>query len=153
MKNYDKNGNGQLEKDEWSEMKKEYWAADKDHDGIITLDELAEFMAADSGSGPRQSSGVAMASSAVANSAGAAGNSGKPRFRPLTPTERLSKEKDIPSWFITADADGDGVVSMSDFIKTKGDTEAAAQEFAKWDLNNDGVITPQEVLKVQQKKK
>ena len=71
MKQYDKNGNGQLEKEEWMEMKPEYRAADKNHDGIITLDELTEFLAADSGSGPRQSSGVAVASTAGPNNAAA----------------------------------------------------------------------------------
>ena len=121
IKEYDKNGNGQLEKDEWSQMKEKYWAADKNHDGIITVDELIEFQIADSGSGPRQSSGVAVASSAGANIAAAPGNTGKPKFRSPTPTERLPK--DIPSWFITADTTGDGVVTMSEYIKVNGDTE------------------------------
>lgn len=149
MKQYDKNGNGQLEKEEWMEMKPEYRAADKDHNGIITLDELTEFLAADSGSGPRQSSGVAVASSAGANNA-AAGNAGKSKFHSPTPIERLPK--DIPSWFITADKDGDGAVTMSEYIKVKGDTEAAAKEFAQYDLNNDGVITPQEAMKAPKQK-
>jgi len=71
MKQYDKNGNGQLEKEEWMEMKSEYRAADRDRNGIITLDELTAFLAADSGSGPRQSTSVAVASNAGANNAGA----------------------------------------------------------------------------------
>ena len=41
---------------------------------------------------------------------------------------------------------------MSEFIKVKGDTEAAAKEFAQCDLNNDGVITPQEAMKASKKK-
>jgi hypothetical protein len=152
IKEYDKNSNGQLEKDEWSQMKEKYWAADKNHDAIITVDELIEFQIADSWSGPRQSSGVAIASSAGLNSA-APGNSGKPRLHPLTPTERLQKDmKDIPSWFITTDTSGDGVVTMSEYIKVKGDTVAAAKEFAQFDLNNDGVITPQEAMKASKKK-
>ena len=146
---YDKNGDGQLQKEEWAEMKEKYKAADKNHDSIITIDELTEFMIADSGSGPIQSTGVAVATTAGANNA-AAGSAGKSKFHSPTPTERLPK--DIPSWFITADKDGDGVVSMSDFIKVKGDTEAAAKEFAQYDLNNDGVITPQEALKAPKKK-
>ena len=155
MKQYDKNGNGQLEKEEWMEMKPEYRAADKNGDGIITLDELTAFLAADSGSGPRQSSSAAVASNAGANNAGAnnaaaPGNAGKSKFRSPTPTERLPK--DIPSWFITADKDGDGVVTMSEYIKVKGDTDAAAKEFAQYDLNDDGVITPQEAMKASKKK-
>jgi Ca2+-binding EF-hand superfamily protein len=148
LKMYDKNGDGVLQKEEWSEMKEKYKAADKNHDGNITIDELTEFMIVDSGSGPSQSSGVAVASSAGASFA-AAGNAGKLKFRSPTPTERLPK--DIPSWFITADTSGDGMVTMSGFIKVKGDTEAAAKEFTQYDLNNDGVITPREALKAAKK--
>jgi Ca2+-binding EF-hand superfamily protein len=149
MKQYDKNGNGQLEKEEWSEMKPEYRAADKNHNDVITLEELTDFLAADSGSGPRQSSSVAVATSAGASNAVGV-NAGKSKFRLPTPTERLPK--DIPGWFITADTSGDGVVSMLEFIKVKGDTEAAAKEFAQYDLNNDGVVTPQEAVKAAKKK-
>ena len=106
LKQYDKNSNGQLEKDEWSEMKKEYWAADKNHDGIITLDELAEFMSADSGSGPKQSSSVAVASNAAVNSAAAPGNSGKSRFRPPTPTDACLRACRIGSPETTPTATG-----------------------------------------------
>jgi Ca2+-binding EF-hand superfamily protein len=150
MKDYDKNGNGRLEKEEWSQMKEKYKAADKDGDGIITMDELTAFLIADSGSGYSSSSGTAVASNAMGNSAAAPGNSSKPKFHPPTPTERLPK--DIPSWYISADYDSDGTVSMAEFIKAKGDTEAAAKEFAQYDLNNDGVITPQEALRAAKKK-
>jgi len=53
---------------------------------------------------------------------------------------------------MTADTSGDGEVSMSEYMKVKGETEAAAKEFAQYDLNNDGVITPQEAVKTQKKK-
>jgi Ca2+-binding EF-hand superfamily protein len=40
---YDTNGNGSLEKDEWSKMSNNPEAADKDGDGKITVEELAGF--------------------------------------------------------------------------------------------------------------
>jgi Ca2+-binding EF-hand superfamily protein len=159
LKQYDKNGNGQLEKEEWMEMKKDKWAADTNHDGIITLDELTAFMSADSGSGPRQSSNVAVASNSTTpgTATGAAtnmmamGGPGKASFPGRkTATERLPAG--LPDWFARNDADGDGTVSMAEFLKAKGDTEAAAKEFAQYDLNGDGVLTPQEALKTAKKR-
>jgi Ca2+-binding EF-hand superfamily protein len=151
MKEYDKNNNGQLEKEEWSQMKEKYKAADTNHDGIITLDELTKFMIADSGTGP-QSPGGTPASNAGSNSVALQGNFGSSKAnRYRSPTERLA-DLNLPDWFARDDADGDGEVSMSEFIKAKGDTESTAKEFANYDLDNDGIITPQEVLKVMKKK-
>ncbi|MGD0384142.1 MAG: EF-hand domain-containing protein [Thermoguttaceae bacterium] len=151
MKENDTNKNGQLEKEEWSQMKEKYKAADTDHDGIITLDELTKFLIADSGSGP-QSPGGTPASNAGSNSLALQGNLGSSKTnRYRSPTERAA-ELNLPDWFARFDADGDGEVSMSEFIKAKGDTESTAKEFASYDLDNDGIITPQEVLKVMKKK-
>ncbi len=63
----------------------------------------------------------------------------------LTPTERLPEG--LPDWFIRADADGDGQVTMAEYSPVY--TDAKAAEFAKYDLNGDGVITPQEVLQIE----
>ena len=48
--------------------------------------------------------------------------------------------------FQQKDLDGDGQITMAEFATSW--TEATAAEFTKYDLNNDGVITPDEVLKV-----
>jgi Ca2+-binding EF-hand superfamily protein len=150
----DTNKNGKLEKDEWTQMKRKYWAADKNHDDIITLDELTEFIAADSGSGPKQSSGGATAASPNAstgsNTVAMQTKSGKPNaYRLRTPAERLPEG--LPDWFARKDADGDGQVSLFEY--TNGEcTEAKVQEFMRYDLNGDGIITPQECLKVEKKK-
>jgi Ca2+-binding EF-hand superfamily protein len=148
LKDYDKNGNGQLEKEEWSQMKEKYWMADKNHDGVITLDEITEFMIADSGSGFRLSSGEATAANAAQ---GNLSNSNANRFRSPTTYERLADLK-LPDWFFRADADGDGEVSMAEYIKAKGDTESTAKDFTNLDSNNDGTISPQEALKAAKKK-
>jgi Ca2+-binding EF-hand superfamily protein len=153
MKEYDTNKNGQLEKEEWSQMKEKYKAADTNHDGIITLDELTKFLIADSGAGP-QTSGGTLATNAGSNSVALQGNLGGSktnRYRSSSAYERLA-DLNLPDWFARFDADGDGEVSMSEFIKAKGDTESTAKEFANYDLDNDGIISPQEVLKVMKKK-
>jgi hypothetical protein len=64
-------------------------------------------------------------------------------IRFLTPHERLPKE--LPDWFKTRDADGDGQISMAEFAADW--TPAKVAEFLRLDLNNDGIITPDEFLK------
>jgi hypothetical protein len=58
----------------------------------------------------------------------------------LTPKERLPKG--IPDWFVDADEDGDGQVLMAEYSDRL--TESKAKEFARRDLDGDGVITPRE---------
>jgi hypothetical protein len=45
MKQWDKNKNGVLEKEEWSQMAQRWRAADLNGDGKITLDELTAYVA------------------------------------------------------------------------------------------------------------
>ncbi len=64
-------------------------------------------------------------------------------FRAKTPTERLPTG--LPDFFTRADINGDGQVSMAEFSSRY--TDEKAKEFAKYDLNRDGLITPREALK------
>jgi len=129
LKQYDTNKNGKLEKDEWKQMRGDPQATDRDGDGVITLDELTARLAASnkdrSGSGSKASAG--------------GGHNG---YRFLTPAERLPEG--LPEWFAGKDANGDGQVSMAEYARSW--TDAVAAEFARYDLNDDGLITPQECL-------
>jgi hypothetical protein len=51
--------------------------------------------------------------------------------------------KGLPPWFKELDKDGDGQVSLHEW--RRGGKEPA--EFRKYDLNGDGFITPEEVLR------
>ncbi len=63
-------------------------------------------------------------------------------YRFLLPHERLPEG--LPDWFIDRDSNLDGQVTMAEFA---GDwTDAKVEEFLKYDVNNDGVITVEEVL-------
>jgi Ca2+-binding EF-hand superfamily protein len=53
----------------------------------------------------------------------------------------------LPSWFHELDKDGDGQISLYEWRKG-GKT---IDEFSRYDLNNDGLITPEEVLRVLKK--
>jgi len=83
------------------------------------------------------------------DSASARSGMGKDKkpYRALTPLERLPKG--LPDWFARDDKDGDGQVAMAEFAVAR--SQAKVDEFAAYDLNHDGVITPSEYLKTKQK--
>jgi hypothetical protein len=182
MKRYDKNGDGILDKSEWSQMSGDPEKYDRNHDGKITLDELIDGLknwnrpdnsgsaakpadatagaSAGSNHSTTNTSAPASDSTAGANASGPGGHRGGfgsgrnnssansgPHYR--SPKERLPEG--LPDWFLSADADGDGQVSLHEFAPTL--TEEKIAEFSKYDLNGDGFITPGEVLKVAPPKK
>ena len=61
----------------------------------------------------------------------------------FVPRDRLPKG--LPSWFLIRDADGDGQVTLAEYAP---DVSASSiREFARYDGNGDGVLTPQEYLR------
>ena len=58
----------------------------------------------------------------------------------LAPTERLPNG--LPRWWDGKDADADGQIMMAEFSSTWSAAKAA--EFARYDVNGDGIITPKE---------
>ena len=66
-------------------------------------------------------------------------------YRVVAPVERLPEG--LPDWFYRNDADGDGQISMAEFSASW--TEAVLQEFFQFDLNQDGLTTPEEALRAQ----
>jgi Ca2+-binding EF-hand superfamily protein len=141
LKKYDKNNNGTLDKDEWEQIQGSWrgsWSdADRNGDGAISPDELTAQLLH---SNPQ---GSASSSSATAK----VPSQGK-SYRFLSPQERLPKG--LPDWFIEKDADGDGQVTMAEYATLW--SAAKAEEFARYDLNGDGVITPAECLKARSSK-
>jgi len=61
----------------------------------------------------------------------------------VAPTRR---PEGLPSWFVARDADGDGQLSMAEFAPKA--TSAALAEFARFDRDGDGVITPGEYVRM-----
>jgi len=50
----------------------------------------------------------------------------------------------LPEWFLARDADGDGQLDLAEFAPQGG--QWAMEQFRRYDLNNDGLITPQEAV-------
>jgi Ca2+-binding EF-hand superfamily protein len=141
MNRYDRNRNGVLEREEWSAFRTDPSAADKNNDGRITRDELAEWMAGQYGGGRRDRGGTSDEAGAGVLVNDRWGD--RRSFRTPTPTDRLPDG--LPEWFARADRDGDGQVTMSEYAASWSDRVAA--DFAQFDLNGDGVITAAECLK------
>lgn len=67
-------------------------------------------------------------------------------------TYRFSKASDhlpsgLPSWFKSKDTNGDGQISMSEFSRSW--SESTVEQFRRYDLNNDGIITAKEAAKAK----
>jgi Ca2+-binding EF-hand superfamily protein len=152
IRQYDRNRDGKLDKDEASQMRSEHRAADVNSDGIITQDELqAKLQSYAGGSSSSSSSGGSSDGNRDGERRygyGSRGSSGdnktavapKKSFRITSPAERLPKG--LPDWFLRGDADGDGQVSMAEYTTTW--TEQLAAEFLKYDTDGNGIITPEE---------
>ncbi len=65
--------------------------------------------------------------------------------RPATAKERL-QSRGLPDWFLQK-MDAAGQITMAEYSNTW--TEATVKDFQKYDLNRDGIITADEVLKVE----
>lgn len=143
LRQYDKNKNNVLEKDEWSQMKSTWRDSDANGDGVITLDELAAKMGSFSRSRSTPSSSSS-GNSAVAASGGNSNPALKKSYRFLSPHERLPGG--LPDWFLRKDADADGQVTMAEYSRSSW-SNSMAEEFLKYDRNGDGIVTPEECLK------
>lgn len=151
LRQYDRNRNGRLERDEWREMRGDPERADQNHDGVITHEELTARLMEFARRGPSSDdSGDSRGSSSRGFSDRRAGDrdrnrdrdENQRRLRFLTVLERLPEG--LPDWFYEKDSDLDGQVSMAEF--TTDWTEAKVEEFFQYDLNRDGIITPEECL-------
>jgi Ca2+-binding EF-hand superfamily protein len=146
MRRADENGDGKLQRNEWNDEWGDFRAADRNRDGTVNPDELAQQLSASARGGPgNERSG----SDAPPSSNGTGSGSGNPPprkpYRLPTPTELLPK--DLPDWFARKDINADGQVAMAEFESPGSWNAAAVAQFMRYDLNNDGLITPQECLK------
>lgn len=141
---HDKNGDKILEGDELGGLGQSSRSADSNGDGKLTVDELYQF----SSKGSSSSTVAKPAPTPTPTAAGTAPSSSEPPQRTITNDKRKSyrfkSTKDrINNWrFSSRDANGDGQVSMSEFSRTWSDR--TANEFVRYDQNNDGMISPEE---------
>lgn len=56
----------------------------------------------------------------------------------------------LPSWFLTRDTNGDGQLSLLEFAADG--TQTSMNEFAKLDVDGDGILSPRDLVKIVPKK-
>lgn len=133
MRRYDENEDGKLTEDEWSEMSGNPEQADRDNDGVVTLEELTVHLM-------NYSRGATSNDSGSSRSSGSS-DGGSRRYS----TSSSHLPEGLPDWFRDRDKNADGQIMMHEYSDVW--TDEKAQEFLRYDLNGDGVITPQECLK------
>ena len=171
LRQYDRNGDGVLQPEEWSKMLGKPGTIDVNGDRSITLDELTRHIMA-YGEQRRinlANLGVGSNADASATPVGDVEPDGAPPGGPAEgkgalsagalDAERESAGKPrestfyvrpsrlppgLPEWFVRRDLNGDGQLSLSEFAPNP--TQADLEEFARYDKNGDGFITARECL-------
>lgn len=148
LNQYDANKNGQLERDEWQNMHRKHWAADRNRNGVITLEELTDHLSQlNRPRGGNAGRGDRRPRFAPARPGGGP-SSYQSTYRFRTPTERLPEG--LPDWFARKDANGDGQVAMAEYASFWN--RAKVREFCRQDANHDGIITAAECLEAEGEK-
>lgn len=153
VKQYDKNGSGLLEADEWSALGGKPQTVDADGDGRITIAELAQH-AANFAAGRA----IRLSTSQEPLVGGPPGQPGDPAARNASaaastpagdPRRNLkyfaSLPAGVPPWFVERDTDGDGQLTLNEFSPKL--LKADIDDFTQFDANRDGVLTAKEFLR------
>ncbi len=138
----DRNRSGKLERDEWGSVR-DAEAADANRDGVITTEEMMARLQAFAGGRSDRSRDEDRQRGEGGYEPLAAADS--PRsYRLPTPQEQLPAG--IPNWFFDHDADGDGQISMAEFVGDGEWSDADAERFLGLDANGDGLVSAEECL-------
>jgi hypothetical protein len=186
VKRFDRNGSGALETSEWASMPGNPSKIDRNRDGVITVEELAEYLANYARLHPLQDketawqhlprppalifqpatpAGGLREKSATESTGTPAPRDGEPAAGKAPSAEQKSLEEKrrkegaraarkyyvalppgLPDWFYDRDTDGDGQLTLAEFAPDG--SSAQRRLFAQYDMNGDGVITPDEVLRL-----
>ncbi len=173
LSNYDADADGRLSKDEWTKMRGDPQQIDRNGDAIVALEELIQHIVqhgarrkirlmtplarsdeplppllnpttaarpADAASAP---DGQPNPEGSPPADAPASGSDPRRSMKFYMPAARLPQG--LPPWFLDRDADGDGQLTMAEFAPQA--TASQIGEFARYDLDADGLLTAQEYLR------
>jgi hypothetical protein len=176
VERYDRNGDGKLQPEEWRQMQGSPKLIDRDGNGEITLDELAQYVA---NHGARRKIRLlsrnleelvanppllhpSTAASPGPSDGGEASQPGGDATTPKRPddpalqtpnsptqgADRMfhvspkGQPPNLPEWFTTRDTNGDGQLTLAEYAPKA--TQTDVDEFARYDADGDGVMTPKE---------
>lgn len=173
---HDTNGDGQLDQAELSGMEGNPRLADCDRDGAVTAVEFANYVAEYGyrrrirlmpvvseekdrslpllspavTPDPRDRAGLARSGvDASKPNGGTSTASGKPTLKKQRSPRKYTVSRDslpqgLPSWFLLRDMDGDAQLTLAEYARDGSET--SIREFTRYDINGDGVVTPEECL-------
>jgi hypothetical protein len=141
VQQYDANGDGVLQKDEWQKVRGSPDRIDANRDGLISVNEFAQYIYR---YGQSIANAPAMPTPAAAEDASDRVVHRAPRLPQKFHVSRASLPPGLPEWFTTRDADGDGQITMPEFAPSP--SRADVVEFNRFDRNHDGVITAEELV-------
>ncbi len=138
FKRYDRNMDNFLNQEEMPPgLRRDLAKWDKDGDGRISLAEFKDYFVASRTQGAEESGRNGSASIIIEEE--------DLDKKPVVYRAGGAMPAGLPAWFKELDTDGDGQVAPYEWRKAGKSME----EFANWDLNGDGFITPDEALKQQ----
>lgn len=134
----DRNGDGRLNQEEMPGSVRNNMAKwDKNSDGLTDLGEFKEYYAAKMLGNDDPSTTKGIASIIIEEE--------DLDRRPVVFRAGGKTPTGLPAWFKELDTDGDGQAALYEWRKTGKPMD----EFANWDLNGDGFITPEEAIRQQ----
>ena len=140
FKKLDANGDGQLVFEEMDPVLQREWQHyDKDQNGMIDLKEFVPYFVVRSQQEAREKNQAAQANN------GPQVVEDDLDIRPVVYRMGGKMPPGLPDWFDKLDTNRDGMVSLGEWRKG----EKNLDDFAAIDLNNDGLLTPEEVLRFQ----
>lgn len=178
VKQFDKNGDMMLQKEEQKDLKGRAAESDLNKDGTITIDELVAHLSSNSPAPAASSPTSTSSSSGGSTSTGGSSSSSSSASKSVEAASKVdaemakrifvgtaggkaasTKEGDkrksyrfstagdhlpssLPSWFKSKDKNSNGQVEMSEYSSSW--SKSSADEFRRYDKNDDGVITPKE---------
>jgi uncharacterized protein (DUF2141 family) len=155
VRQYDTNGDGRLDRQEWTAMRGDPASIDLNGDGQITVDEFARY-AANYGAGRRIRLSTRRDSAAATNlptqQPGVVNPQGMLETAEPVDVDRRRNLKffaplpaGTPAWFVERDADGDGQLTLAEFSPKLRSTDVA--QFRAYDINGDGLLTAAELTR------